>query len=182
MFDHVWTLAEIVALSSQPHSLVLTARGAGRSPSLGCLLTEASDVHTARERYALDAICARAYIGPVVEINVTGDFEQWWDGLTEGQQDDVAVAVELLEREGVALGFPRSSAIRGASFPLRELRIQSGGHALRVFYAFDPWRDAVLLIGGDKTGDDRFYVTYIPLSEQIWSEYLKEREKEESRK
>jgi len=115
----------------------------------------------------------------VVEINVTGDFEQWWDGLAEGEQDDVTVAVDLLEREGVALGFPRSSAIKGASFPLRELRVQSEGHALRVFYAFDPWRDAVLLIGGDKTGDDRFYMTYIPLCERVWAEYLRERQKEE---
>jgi hypothetical protein len=43
-----------------------------------------------------------------------------------------------------------------------------------VFYAFDPARQAVLLIGGDKTGDDRFYERMIPLSERIWAEYLKE--------
>jgi hypothetical protein len=40
---------------------------------------------------------------------------------------------------------------------MRELRVQSGGRSLRVFYAFDPRRSAILLIGGDKTGDDRFY-------------------------
>ena len=40
---------------------------------------------------------------------------------------------------------------------MRELRVQSGGRPIRVFYAFDPRRMAILLIGGDKTGDDRFY-------------------------
>jgi hypothetical protein len=55
-----------------------------------------------------------------------------------------SIAVSKLEQAGVALGHPASSAIKGASFALRELRIKSSGHALRVFYAFDPRRDAVL--------------------------------------
>ncbi|MEE9263533.1 MAG: type II toxin-antitoxin system RelE/ParE family toxin [Vicinamibacteria bacterium] len=67
--------------------------------------------------------------------------------------------VDLLEAEGTALGFPYSSGIRESRFPLRELRVQSRGRPIRVFYAFDPWRQAVLLIAGDKTGDDRFYET-----------------------
>lgn len=48
------------------------------------------------------------------------------------------------------------------------------GHPLRVFYAFDPSRNAVLLLGGDKTGDKRFYKTMVPLAEKIWVQYLKE--------
>jgi len=40
---------------------------------------------------------------------------------------------------------------------MRELRVQCGGRPLRVFYAFDPTRSAILIIGGDKTGDNRFY-------------------------
>jgi hypothetical protein len=43
-----------------------------------------------------------------------------------------------------------------------------------VFYAFDPIRQAVLLIGGDKAGDDRFYDRLIPLAERIWARYSKE--------
>jgi hypothetical protein len=43
-----------------------------------------------------------------------------------------------------------------------------------VFYAFDPNRDAVLLIGGIKTGDDRFYDRMVPTAENIWREYLDE--------
>jgi hypothetical protein len=61
---------------------------------------------------------------------------------------------------------------------MRELRIQRGGRPLRVFYAFDPRRAAILLIGGDKTGDDRFYETYIPLADKLYDEHLAELEKE----
>jgi len=75
---------------------------------------------------------------------------------------------------GVALGFPHSSAVKGASFALRELGAQSGGKPLRVFYAFDPKRQAVLLLGGDKTGDGSFYERMVRECEQVWKEYLQE--------
>jgi hypothetical protein len=50
---------------------------------------------------------------------------------------------------------------------MRELRVQSGGRPLRVFYAFDPRRSAILLIGGDKTGDGRFYERMIPIADAL---------------
>ena len=50
---------------------------------------------------------------------------------------------------------------------MRELRVQSGGNPLRIFYAFDPRRAAILLIGGDKTGDARFYERFIPLADRL---------------
>lgn len=65
------------------------------------------------------------------------------------------------------------SAIKGASFALRELR-HRGAEPLRVFYAFDPARDAVLIIGGTKKGDDRFYERMIREAEKIWTRYLAE--------
>lgn len=83
-------------------------------------------------------------------------------------------SVGLLETYGVTLPFPHSSAIEGASFALRELRTQVKGDPLRTLYAFDPVRQAVLLIGGDKSGDDRFYERIIPVAEKIWSDYLEE--------
>lgn len=61
---------------------------------------------------------------------------------------------------------------------MRELRVQSGGKPLRVFYAFDPRRMAILLIGGDKTGDQRFYERMIPIADALYDEYLIELEKE----
>ena len=61
---------------------------------------------------------------------------------------------------------------------MRELRVQSGGRPLRVFYAFDPRRSAILLIGGDKTGDDRFYERMVPIADQLYDVYIAEIRKE----
>ena len=57
---------------------------------------------------------------------------------------------------------------------MREMRVQSGGRPLRVFYAFDPRRSAILLIGGDKTGDDRFYERMVPIADQLYDLYIAE--------
>jgi hypothetical protein len=117
----------------------------------------------------------------MIEVIGTDEFAAWYEQLEDKYADAVTVAVSKLEDQGVALGHPASSAIKGASFALRELRIKSHGHALRVFYAFDPRRDAVLIIGGDKTGknSDDFYETMIAQSESIWTEYLAEQKRGE---
>ena len=94
-------------------------------------------------------------------------------GLDAADGSAVVRVVGLLEVKGASLGFPYASAIQGSSCALRE-RIQSRGRPLRVLYAFDPERQAVLLIGGDKTGDDRFYERMIPKAEGIWKAYLRE--------
>jgi hypothetical protein len=111
----------------------------------------------------------------VVEVIGTDEFLDWFKNqLDDKQSDDVIRVVDMLESHGVTLPFPYSSAIVGSKIALRELRIQSGGHPLRVFYVFDPKRSAVLLIGGDKTGDNRFYEKMVPTAEKIWSQYLQE--------
>jgi hypothetical protein len=61
---------------------------------------------------------------------------------------------------------------------MRELRAPSGGRPLRVFYAFDPRRSAILLIGGDKTGDGRFYERMVPIADQLYDVYIAEIKKE----
>jgi len=108
------------------------------------------------------------------EVIVTDEFKAWFEDLSEAQQDRVTFSVGLLEERGVTLPHPHSSSIKGASFALRELRTQADGDPLRTLYAFDTSRQAVLLIGGDKTGDDRFYERMIPVAEKIWSDYLEE--------
>lgn len=110
----------------------------------------------------------------MVEVVTTDEFAAWYEALDLGDGEAVVRMVERLEHKGVTLGFPYSSAIEGSRIALRELRVQSAGRPLRVFYAFDPARDAVLLIGGDKTGDGRFYERMVPLAERIWDEYLQE--------
>jgi hypothetical protein len=102
----------------------------------------------------------------------TAEFEEWFNTLSDDDTDAVIRTVGLLEARGVTLGHPYTSALHGTRHPLRELRVQSQGHPLRILYAFDPARQAVLLLGGDKTGDDRFYERMIPRAEALWEGYL----------
>lgn len=113
------------------------------------------------------------------DVEYTDEFGGWWDDLTAGQQNDTAAVVGLLEAKGPSLPFPYSSGIEGSRHDhMRELRIQSSGRPLRVFYAFDPRRSAILLIGGDKTGDNRFYQTMVPKADDLYDAHLEELKKE----
>ena len=85
----------------------------------------------------------------------------------------------LLKARGPLLGFPYSAGIIGSQHAhMRALRVQSGGHPLRIFYAFDPRRTAILLIAGDKTGHDRFDEEYIPIADRLYDVYLEELRRE----
>ncbi len=110
----------------------------------------------------------------MVEVVVTDEFKAWYEDLSEGHQESVFHVVGLLEGRGTTLGFPYSSDLRGTKHALRELRVKAQGAQIRIAYAFDPARNAVLLLGGDKTGDDRFYEWLIPVAEKIWLQYLDE--------
>ena len=86
----------------------------------------------------------------------------------------------MLVENGPNLSFPHSSRINRSRHPaMRELRIQHQGRPYRVLYIFDPRRAAVLLLGGDKTGDDRWYETNVPRADRIYDEYLEELQKEQ---
>jgi hypothetical protein len=112
-------------------------------------------------------------------VEYTDDFGAWWATLSASEQADVAAYVTLLEERDVRLGHPHSSAINGSKHGhMRELRVQSGGRPIRVFYAFDPRRMAILLIGGDKTGDDRFYDVFVPIADRLYDQHIEELRKE----
>ncbi len=110
----------------------------------------------------------------MAQVLATGEFRDWYLGLSDPEADSLTVSVERLEQLGVALGHPHSSEIRGTSYAMRELRIAAGHSPLRVFCAFDRRRDAVLLLGGSKAGNKRFYRDFVPRAEAIWESYLKE--------
>ena len=86
-------------------------------------------------------------------VEFTDEFAEWWASLAADQQAAVEAGVRLLEQYGPLLSRP---------------------HADTTFVAFDPRRSAILLIGGDKTGDERFYERMIPLADQLFDDYLKE--------
>lgn len=107
------------------------------------------------------------------EIEYTDEFGNWWSSLYEDEQESVAAYVRLLELRGTALPYPYSSGIVGSKHShMRELRVQHQGKPYRVLYAFDPRRVALLLIGGDKTGNDRWYEKQVPTADRLYDEHL----------
>ena len=113
--------------------------------------------------------------GVTWNVEYTDEFGTWWDALTGDERVRITASVGLLERRGPNLPFPHSSRISGSRHGhMRELRVQVGGRPLRVFYAFDPRRVAILLIGGDKTGRDDFYERLIPVADRLYDEHLAE--------
>jgi hypothetical protein len=113
------------------------------------------------------------------DVEHTNEFGRWFVDLGEVDQDSVDFTVELLIAQGPKLGFPHSSGINGSRHThMRELRVQSEGKPIRIFYAFDPRRSAILLIGGDKTGDKRFYEHMIATADTLYDVHLDELKRE----
>lgn len=113
------------------------------------------------------------------EVEYTDEFGQWWDQLDEDEQESVFVSVELLRQLGPNLARPHVDTLKGSRhFNMKELRTQHRGRPLRTLFAFDPRRSAILLIGGDKTGDRRFYERMIPLADKLYDAHCEELRKE----
>lgn len=115
------------------------------------------------------------------EIEYTDEFGAWWDDLNEAEQEDVRAKVNLLRRFGPRLGRPHADVIATSRHAnMKELIIQHAGRPYRVLFAFDPYRIAILLLGGDKTGDNRWYERFVPIADRLYSAYLEglKREKE----
>jgi len=107
------------------------------------------------------------------EVEYTDEFEEWWEALKEDEQIDVSACVGLLEELGPNLKHPHSSSINSSSYShMRELRIQHAGQPYRVLYAFDPRRTAILLIGGNKIGNDRWYEKYVPVADNLYEQHI----------
>jgi hypothetical protein len=110
------------------------------------------------------------------DIEYTDEFEAWWmKELDHAERESVAAYIALLEDRGPALEHPYSSGIQGSRYShIRELRIQHKGRPYRVLYAFDPRRTAILLVGGAKKGDDRWYEVNVPLAEKLYASHLEQ--------
>lgn len=105
-------------------------------------------------------------------------FDEWFLGLAASEQQHVLATILVLEQFGPALGRPYVDSLKGTDKVknLKELRVQHKGKPFRLFFAFDPLRQAVMLCGGDKTGNKHFYETLIPIAEREYLEYLREME------
>lgn len=109
------------------------------------------------------------------DVEFADEFGEWWSSLRASEQESIAHGVRLLEEIGPSLGRPYVDTVYGSRFSnMKELRVQHEGRPYRVFFAFDLRRMAYLLIGGDKTGDDRFYERMIPKADEIYAQHLRE--------
>lgn len=108
------------------------------------------------------------------EVELTEECEAWYEALDDRPKIKVTTAIDLLVAKGVTLGHPFSSDIRASRYPeMRELRIQVGGKPFRILYAFDPRQVAVLLVGGEKTGDEvEWYKKHIRIADRLFGEHL----------
>ena len=111
------------------------------------------------------------------KIKQTAEFQEWFETSAKRLQDVIVENVAVLKEIGPSPGRPRADSIKGSSIKnLKELRLECRGRVIRIFYVFDPERNGVLLIGGDKSGsgDKHFYRQMIHRSEQVYSNYLEE--------
>jgi hypothetical protein len=115
----------------------------------------------------------------VWEVEVTDQFLDWWRGLTEEQQEAMTDRVDLLAERGPDLGRPVVDRIQTSRHHnMKELRAAQGG-ALRVLFMFDPRRQVILLIGGDKSGEwNAWYERAVPVADDLYDAYLDELKQE----
>jgi hypothetical protein len=113
------------------------------------------------------------------EVEYTDEFGAWWQTLPEDVQESIAHDIGILEAVGPGLGRPQVDTVKGSRHSnMKELRTQHDGEPYRTFFAFDPRRCAILLIGGNKTGDKRFYDKLIPQADDLYDEHLAQLKRE----
>jgi hypothetical protein len=111
------------------------------------------------------------------EVEFSDQFGEWWCELSEEEQEEIDARVALLEHRGPSLGRPLVDAITSSRHPnMKELRAGS----IRILFAFDPRRVAILLIGGDKRDEwNSWYDVAVPQADDLYDEHLRELQEEE---
>jgi len=114
---------------------------------------------------------------PQWDVYEVHEVREWIESLDAATHARVVQAIDALAEAGPALGRPLVDTIAHSSIPnLKELRPGT----VRILFCFDPWRSSILLVAGDKSGRwNDWYRGAIPLAEQRYEIYLKERGEEE---
>lgn len=101
------------------------------------------------------------------------EFESWLDSQAEDLQDETLAHLELLKKIGPVLSRPHADTLKGSKISnLKELRFTFVGAPIRILYAFDPNQHGVIILGGDKSGDKRWYEVNISKAEKLYGEHL----------
>jgi len=112
------------------------------------------------------------------EVLADEEFAAWFEKQPIGLQDEILINRNLLKQYGPKLGRPRVDSIKGSKFAnMKELRVQWKGQPWRILFAFDPKRRSILLAGGSKQADKRWYDKNIPIADARFEKHLKRMEK-----
>lgn len=104
-----------------------------------------------------------------------GYIEDWLTDLDQQSYEQVVAAIELLAERGPQLGRPLVDTIKASRHKnMKELRPGSSGRSeLRMLFAFDPERNAIVLVAGDKAGKwDKWYRVNIPVADERFDTHL----------
>ncbi|MCK4765183.1 MAG: type II toxin-antitoxin system RelE/ParE family toxin, partial [Candidatus Aminicenantes bacterium] len=105
-------------------------------------------------------------------IERTDEIAEWIIELDDDAREAIYKNLLILKAMGPTLGRPYVDSIKDSRYKnMKELRVQNKKKLFRVFFVFDPDRKAILLIGGDKRGDKRFYQRLIPIADNLYEKY-----------
>lgn len=111
------------------------------------------------------------------ELILLDDFASWLDEQDEERRIKVLGHLGLLEERGPLLGRPYVDTLKGSKIAnLKELRVQHKSEPIRILFAFDPKQQAVIILGGSKQADKRWYDTNIPIAEASFSKHLEKQQ------
>lgn len=111
------------------------------------------------------------------DVETTDEFDEWWETLDDQEQDAVIAAAEVLKERGPALRRPLVDTVKQSRHANMKELIVPRRH-IRILFAFDPQRTAILLIGGDKTGEwDRWYNRMVPIADDLFDQHLAKTER-----
>jgi len=126
-----------------------------------------------RYDYSLDCIFKKWQCIKVWKIYRTDEFKDWFDSLEEISITAIVTDLLILEKYGPSLGRPYVDTLKGSKISnLKELRTRSKNGVFRILFVLDPERDIILLLGGDKSNDKKFYQKMIKKAEKLYQEHL----------
>jgi len=109
-------------------------------------------------------------------VDIDSEFEREFNAFPQKTQDKISSLVRLLGKVGPSLGRPHVDTLTGSKYPnMKELRCTVTNGVWRIAFAFDPDRHAILLAGGDKSGDKRFYEVLIARADDRFDRHLERR-------
>jgi hypothetical protein len=105
------------------------------------------------------------------------DFEPEYESFAKAIQDELLATAKLLADFGPKLGRPQADTLKGSNYAnMKELRFRAADGVWRVAFAFDPAREAILLVAGDKSGvsGDKFYKRLIEKADRRYARHLEQ--------